>query len=163
MKYLSLNISRKSRLYISNESLCKEEFDFDELVSRVIRVLGKPNYAFKYVRDYLLGACPYQKLESDCYFTPADIRSLRNLKSFITYVENHGRMAPIAHVFINLNTGDNIYLENTSWHAKVQSEWLLIKLDPQIYSSPVSKEVVDLLVPQEWLNNQRKLDDSIPG
>jgi hypothetical protein len=115
MKHFSYNISRKNAIYVSDSSLYLRDNELiDTIAARVVDVTGKPAYVFDYVVNYLIKVYPYQYLEDRCSFTPAEMRSLRALRAFITYVENHGVKAPMAHLWMDLNTGVSLCLVNTS-------------------------------------------------
>jgi hypothetical protein len=100
---------------VSIDSLrCASNDFYNDLSARVVELTGKPDFSFDYINNYLLKVYPYRYLEDACGFTPAEMRSLRAMRSFLTYVENHGCKAPAAFVWCDLNTGKNICLVNAS-------------------------------------------------
>jgi hypothetical protein len=126
MKYLSLNLSRKACIRVNSDNLTSQSDIIDEIAARIVDITGKPDYTFDYIVNYLVKVYPYWEVEDNCAFTPAEMRSLRAMRSFLTYVINHGRKAPAGHVWCDLNTGKNICLINTS---TTEVNWLEYQYD----------------------------------
>jgi hypothetical protein len=115
MKHLSFNGTRANRIIVDNYNVLYGDCDFvDNIAARIVDLTGKPDWTFDYIVNYLYKVYPYQYLEDRCSFTPAEMRCLRALRAFLTYVGNHGAKAPLLHVWMDLNTGKNICLVNTS-------------------------------------------------
>lgn len=115
MKHLSFSVARSAVFSIEQNSLSKFE-DYGAYIGtaqRIVDLIRKDSVP-QPMALYLRGVMTYEEIESWYSLTPAELRCIRAVRSFLTYVRNHGCKAPRAHVWIDLNTGVNICLVNNS-------------------------------------------------
>lgn len=117
-----------------------EPFEIEMLACRhFARVHGvRSNEHFMRMARYLAGFNSWQDVESFYRLVPSDLRALRKLKTYLSFVKDQGRKAPKAFSMHNLNTGESVLFMNTSWPS-----WNLIPYkwcEPSMTMSEIERE-----------------------